>query len=168
MSVKNTALFDFEDELGATRTVLERLPDEGFDWRPHERSWTLGELATHIASLPWWMETTITEDGFDVGGSSESPETQTDREGVLAMFDASVEKLEQAWDEATDETFDEPWKLRHGDAVLMEQPKMKVLRRFGLSHVIHHRAQLTVYLRMLDVPLPPLYGPTADEQQPFG
>lgn len=164
MSIKETALFDLEDELKATRKLLERVPDGRFDWRPHERSWTLGELATHVASLPWWMLVSIDEDGFDVGGNTGAPETRTDTESVLQFFDANASDLRTSFAAATDETMNEPWQLRHGDTVIMEQPKSVVLRRWGISHLVHHRAQLTVYLRQLDVPLPPLYGPTADEQ----
>ncbi len=164
MSIKEIALFDLDDELNATRRLLERLPDGRFDWRPHEKSWTLGELATHIASLPWWMLTSIDEDEFDLGGGAGPPETRSDTEGVLELFDAEATKLRASFAAATDETMKEPWKLRHGETVVMEQPKSVVLRSFGISHMIHHRAQLTVYLRQLDVPLPPLYGPTADER----
>ena len=164
MSIKETTFFDFDDELKATRKLLERLPDGRFDWRPHERSWTLGELATHIASLPWWMRITLDDDGFDVGGGA-APETRTDTDGVLEYFDAEAEELRASFASATDDTMNEAWQLRHGETIIMEQPKSVVLRRWGISHLIHHRAQLTVYLRQLDVPLPPLYGPTADEQQ---
>lgn len=163
MAIRQTAFFDLEDELTSTRKLLERLPDGRFDWRPHERSWTLGELATHVASLPWWMRVTLDEDGFDVGAGG-SPETRTDTGSVLEYFDTEARKLRQSFEAATDETMNEPWQLRHGEAVIMEHPKSVVLRRWGVSHLIHHRAQLTVYLRQLDVPLPPLYGPTADEQ----
>lgn len=164
MSIKETALFDLEEELNATRRLLERLPDGRFDWRPHEKSWTLGEMATHIASLPWWMLTSIDEDEFDLGGGAGSPETRSDSESVLELFDAEATALRASFAAATDETMNEPWQLRHGETVIMEQPKSVVLRRWGISHLIHHRAQLTVYLRLLDVPLPPIYGPTADEQ----
>jgi len=163
MSIKETALFDLDDELNATRSLLDRLPDDRFDWQPHDREWTLGELATHVASLPRWMLTIIDEDGFDVGGEAESPETRTDTDGVLAYFDETAEALRASFAEATDDTMNEPWRLRHGDTVIMEQPKAVVLRRWGISHLVHHRAQLGVYLRQLNVPLPPLYGPTADE-----
>ena len=120
---------------------------------------------THVASLPWWMVTTIDEDGFDTGGGAEPPETRTSVNDVLAFFDDNAAMLRASFAAATDGTMSEAWQLRHGDTVIMEMPKSVVLRRWGLSHLIHHRAQLTVYLRQLDVPLPPLYGPTADEQQ---
>ena len=163
MSIKQTAFFDFEDELSATRRLLERLPYDRFSWRPHDKSWTLGELATHIASLPWWMQSTLAEDGFDVAGGTPPPETRTDTASVLEFFDTTSAELRHTFEAATDETFDEAWQLRSGETVLMEQSKSAVLRRWGISHLVHHRAQLTVYLRMLDVPLPQIYGPTADE-----
>ncbi|NNF04370.1 MAG: hypothetical protein HKN17_07885 [Rhodothermales bacterium] len=163
MSIRETAFFDLEDELNATRHVLERLPDGRFDWRPHERSWTLGELATHVASLPWWMLVILDDDGFDVG-AGQSPETRTDADAVIEFFDANAAALRDAFARATDEILRGPWQLRHGESVIFELSKSVVLRRWGLSHLVHHRAQLTVYLRQLDVPLPPLYGPTADEQ----
>lgn len=165
MSIKEVAHFDLDDELNATRILLERLPDGRFDWRPHEKSWTLGELATHVATLPWWMITTLDEDGFDMGGGTESPEVRSNTESILELFDANAKQLRASFAAATDETMNKPWQFRNGETVIMEQPKSVVLRRFGMSHMIHHRAQLTVYLRQLDVPLPPLYGPTADEQQ---
>lgn len=165
-SLKRAAFGDLDDELAATRRLLERVPDEHLGWRPHARSMTLGALATHLATLPYWMHTTLAEDAFDLAATPRN-EALGSRAAILERFDAHAAALRAQWRDTPEATLAAPWTLRQGERVLLTQPRAAVLRGMGLSHLIHHRGQLTVYLRLLDVPLPALYGPTADEAPAF-
>ena len=163
-TLKTLALADLEQELATTRRVLERVPDEHLGWKPHERSMALGGLATHIANLVRWQVATLRQDEFDFATSPPPMTAVGSREELLAMFDANVVELRGALAEMDDEGLQREWTLRRGPQVMFTRPKLTVLRSFGLMHIAHHRGQLTVYLRLLDVPLPPVYGPTADER----
>ena len=154
---------DLDVELAATRRVLERVPFEHWDWRPHAKSMPLGRLATHLAELPRFAQAMATTDEFDLGAMGDAPTTVSSRETLLALFDGNAASMR-----ATVATLDEArlaqhWKLTMGDHVLLDAPRSLLLRQHGVSHPVHHRAQLTVYLRMLDVPVPGLYGPSADD-----
>ncbi len=157
------AFGDTEYELAVTRKMLSRVPDTHFDWKPHEKSWTMGELASHIVDLLWWQVVTLEQDGIDM--AQPSPKTQaTSQKELMAAFDANEIKLRTTLESVTVDTLAEPWTLHYGEQVYFTEPKATVLRRFGISHTVHHRAQLSIYLRMNDIPLPPSYGPSADEQ----
>lgn len=157
------AFGDIDYELAVTRKMLSRVPTERFDWCPHEKSWTMGILASHIVDLLWWQVVTLEEDGIDM--SQPWPKTiASTQEELIAAFDVNEIKLRSVLENTTEQTLVEPWTLSYGDQVYFTEPKSTVLRRYGISHLIHHRAQLSVYLRMNDIPLPPSYGPTADEQ----
>ena len=157
------AFGDTEHELAVTREMLSRVPDDRFDWRPHEKSWTMGELASHIVDLLWWQVVTLEQDGIDM--AQPWPKTEaTSQESLIAAFDVNEAKLRSVLKATTVDTLIEPWTLSYGEQEIFTESKATVLRRFGISHVIHHRAQLSIYLRMNDVPLPKSYGPTADEQ----
>ncbi len=162
-SVKQVALGDMEHELTRTRVALERIPEEHLDWKPHRKSWSLGELATHISNLPNWAAFTIEGDGLDMAETGPPNVALESREAVLANFDTSSAAMRQAIRAADDRKLSETWTLRNGGETIFSMPKVAVLRSFVLSHIIHHRAQLTVYLRLLDVPVPSIYGPSADE-----
>jgi uncharacterized damage-inducible protein DinB len=164
-SLKDWAFADLENEITSTRRVLERVPDEHMGWKPHPKSFTLGELATHVANLLHWQVITLTGDGFDLAGGPRVAAAEN-REELLRMFDENRVALKAAFDAADDDSLGTPWTLRSGDHVVFTMPRRQVLRFAGISHLVHHRAQLTVYLRLLDVPLPGLYGPTADETNP--
>lgn len=154
---------DIGYELDLTRNMLSRIPDHCFDWRPHEKSWTMGELACHIVDLLWWSVTTLEEDGIDM--SQPWPKTKaTTQKELIQAFDANKATLLQTLGRVTVEILAEPWTLRYGDQEYFTEPKSMILRRYGISHLVHHRAQLSVYLRINDVPLPPSYGPSADER----
>lgn len=158
---------DFAHELRTTRRVLERVPDDRLGWKPHEKSMSLGGLATHIVNLLQWQLWTLEGDSFDLAAAPPSVEPFESREAILATFDERAAALDEEL-EATDEgALAQAWTLRRGEAVLMEQPRASVLRGMGLRHIVHHRGQLSVYLRLLDVPVPPIYGPTADEPMQF-
>lgn len=167
-SIKQVALGDLEHELASTRTLLERVPDDHLDWKPHPRSMALGGLALHVATLPFWIEHTVGNDHIDLLSDLPRNPPPSSRQDILDAFDTRVAAMRTALEGADDATLLQPWELRMGDRVLQRMPKVAVIRGFGISHFIHHRAQLGVYLRMLDIPLPPLYGPTADEQPNFG
>jgi uncharacterized damage-inducible protein DinB len=166
-TIKQTALGDLEPELQNTRTLLERVPDDNLDWKPHPKSMALGSLALHVATLPYWIEHTVDSDHIDLLGLPRN-EPPTSRQEILDAFDAHVAAMRAALDGAGDDDLMQPWELRMGDKVLQRMPRLSVMRGFGINHIVHHRAQLGVYLRMLDIPLPPLYGPTADERPNFG
>ena len=151
---------EFDKEMATTRRLLGRVPSEKGRWKPHEKSFSLGHLAQLVATMPAWITGALRDDSMDLAaGPSYSYETT---ETLLERFDAFVAEAGAAIDGTTDAQLDEPWSLRSGEAVLFTLPRGTVVRE-NLNHLIHHRGQLTVYLRLVDVPLPSIYGPTADE-----
>jgi uncharacterized damage-inducible protein DinB len=161
--VRDWLLMEFDNEMALTRQVLERVPDSAFSWSPHERSMGLGGLATHLALLPHWGTAILDHDGYDLTeANGKAPDKQTAAE-VLKMFDAYVADLRKDLLQRSDAELQAPWTLRSGNRTLMSMPRFAALRTFLLSHTIHHRGQMTVYLRLQNVALPPLYGPSADE-----
>lgn len=161
--VKQLIVGDAMHELASTRRVLERLPEEHMTWRPHAKSMTLGGLTTHLINLLNWQVAIFQYPEFDLSTVPLRREALERREDVLAEFDANVAKLEKLLAECDEKTLGEEWTLRNGDHIILRQPRAIALRTFGLSHMVHHRAQLGVYLRLLDIPVPGLYGPSADE-----
>lgn len=150
-------------EIQTTRRMLERAPEDRFDWRPHPKSMSLGELAVHLTELLWWQTVTLDTDGFDFSVRREPRSIPDSTAELLEQFDAKAEELQQALARTRDADLSEVWTLRNGDHVILADPKCDVIRTFGISHMAHHRGQFSVYLRLLDVPVPPSYGPTADE-----
>ena len=165
MPMNQGFLAQFDHEVAGTRKTLERVPYDKADWRPHPRSWPLAALATHVARLPGWAKETLTLDSLDMtAGDPEWGKLATSHAELMALFEKSVAAGRAAIAATSDEEFMKPWSLKSGDTVHFSMPKVAVLTSFVISHLIHHRAQLGVYLRMLDVPVPALYGPSADEQ----
>lgn len=165
MSIAAALLPEFDREMGVTRRLLERVPDGQFGWQPHTKSMTLGRLAEHLAELPQWFGHTINQSGIDMG-TARRPEgyrSPATRDAVVAMFDTNVAAARAALDGKTDAELLAPWTLSRGGHPMFTMPKAAVLRAFVLNHMVHHRGQLSVYLRMHDVPLPSMYGPSADE-----
>jgi uncharacterized damage-inducible protein DinB len=162
-SLKQLALGDLEHELETTRRVLERVPEQHLDWKPHAKSFSLGQLATHLTQIPYWITITVTQDELDAAAAPriEPPATHAE---IMRRFDDNVAEARAALQNADESTFGNNWSLKAGDHVILSMPRLAVLRSFCLSHMIHHRGQLSVYLRLLDVPVPSIYGPTADEQ----
>lgn len=158
-------LMQFDHIVTGCRATLEAVPDARLDWRPHEKSWTLGELATHVAMLPNWTVTTLTMSEFDVapegGEPLRNPELKSSAE-LVAALDQSAATAREAIEATPDEAFADSWTLKVAGEDRFSMPKSAVLRSFILDHLIHHRAQLGVYLRLLDVPVPQMFGPTAD------
>jgi uncharacterized damage-inducible protein DinB len=160
MSMAQALLPEFDHEAAVTRTVLERVPEAQAGWRPHPKSMALGELATHLASIPAWAYLILREPSFDLAPPGEPihvPPAQT-----LALFDERIAKGRSALAATTDLELAQPWTLRKAGAKVFSAPRGSALRSFVLNHGVHHRAQLGVYLRLLDVPVPAMYGPTAD------
>ncbi len=165
MSDLQTASFaDFDLELETTRRVLERVPDHQLDWRPHEKSMSLGGLATHIADLLRWWQATLSSDGLDISVRQPRPPRPETTEALLELWDRNADALRAHIADLTDADLTSDWSLRNGEQVFSTDPRHLVMRRWGMSHIVHHRGQLSVYLRLLDVPVPKIYGPTADER----
>jgi hypothetical protein len=165
MPIAQTSLGDLQHEIDGTRRTLERYPQGHADFSPHPKSMPLGKLATHVASLPFLGSVALTTPEFDVTGPMPAhPAPPADGAGMVALLDQHWQKFKAELDAASDETLRETWTLKAGDHVIMALPRVAVLRNLLISHMIHHRAQLLVYYRMLDVPVPGLYGPSADER----
>ncbi|MEW6320587.1 MAG: DinB family protein [Acidobacteriota bacterium] len=164
MALIDALLPEFDREMGVTRKLLERVPDGQFAWRPHEKSMTLGRLAEHLAELPMWLSMTLTTGGLEMTvGRPEGYRSPATREAVLAMFDANVKAARAQLTGKTDAELLAPWTLTQGGKEVFTMPKASVIRGFVLNHLIHHRGQLSVYLRMQGAVLPSIYGPSGDE-----
>jgi len=166
MAIGQSMLPEFEHEMANTRKTLERIPDEKFEWTPHQKSFPMGKLATHVANLPSWTSLTIEQDEFDMAPNGEqvkTPECHSQKE-LLDTFDANVAKARESLAGVTDERMFQSWALLAGGNQLFAMPRVAVLRSFVMNHIIHHRAQLGVYLRLNEIPVPSIYGPSADEQ----
>ncbi len=162
MAIKDALLPEFDHEMATTRRVIERVPDGKFAYKPHDKSMTMGRLASHIADMPTWAVSGITLDSLDLAAGHKPFEAASQAE-LLAAFDKNASAARSAIAGATDETFMKNWSLKNGATTLMTMPKIAVVRSFVLNHIIHHRGQLSVYLRLNDVPVPSIYGPSADE-----
>ena len=163
MSERDSLLPEFDQETAATRRLLERVPDNAFGWRPHPKSFDMGELASHMARLPHWGVWILAQNSFDIATAGPRPPALPNVAAVLEKFDENVSEVRRTLVEMTDGQLLEPWALKRGDKLLLSVPKLFAIRGFLVRHLVHHRGQMTVYLRMNDVALPPLYGPTADE-----
>lgn len=160
MSVSGPLLKEFDQEMAATRRVIERVPDDQPDWKPHPKSFSIAHLAQLLAWMPGWITNALTETKLDLGtaGGYSNESTAT----LLDLFDNNVREARAAIEAAADEEYDVLWSLTHGDRVLFSATRAEVVRQ-TISHLSHHRGQMTVYLRLRDVPVPSIYGPTADE-----
>ena len=163
MAVKDSLLPEFDHEMGTTRRVLERVPEADLAWKPHPKSFSLGQLAYHLAHIPTWVETMFDVNVFEIDTLDARPKQPTDVAPLLAAFDANVKKARATIAGQPDPAFFATWTLKKQGQEIFTMPKVAVLRSFVMNHVIHHRGQLSVYLRLRDVPLPSIYGPTADE-----
>ena len=149
-------------EAAATRRMLERVPPESLAWKPHQRSRTLGQVAAHVADIPGLFIAPLLQDDFDRHGV---PAATGGVAELVSTFDRNVASAQETLAALSADRLLAPWRYRHGERVVFELPRYVVLRSTALNHLIHHRGQLSVYLRLLDVPLPAVYGPTADAQQ---
>ena len=164
MALKDALLPEFDHEMGTTRRLLERLPEADLTWKPHEKSFSLGHLAAHLAHILTWVDTACDTTVFDVLSMTDIRSREPgSKEDILSAFDANVRRARAKIAEQTDSALLSSWTMRQGEHEMFTMPKMAVLRTFIMNHMIHHRGQLTVYLRLRNVPLPSIYGPTADE-----
>ena len=163
MSIAQALLPEFDREMANNRKTLERVPMEKADWKLHPKGGTLGWLAAHIGTLPGWGKVTMETEFLDLATFARPPQPKNQPE-LLGTFDTLVKGARGAIAGASDEDLMKPWTLRMGDRVIFTMPRAAVLRSMFMNHLIHHRGQLTMYLRMNDVPVPALYGPSADEQ----
>lgn len=162
MTIAESMLPEFDNEMKTTRTLLERVPEANPDWTPHVKSMSLGRLAVHTAELLDWIGVTLQETELDFAKGQYQPAAFTSTADLLAMFDTKVQSARAILAAAADQDMMVPWTLRNGEQVFFSMPRIAVLRGMVMNHLIHHRGQLSVYLRLNDVPLPSIYGPTAD------
>lgn len=162
MNFIRALLAEFDQEMAATRRTLERLPDGKGDWKPHEKSMPLNRLANHVAETPGWVAATLQQEFLDLPETYQ-PEILGSREEILAAFDKRVAEARQAIEALDLASLDQTWTLRFGGKTVLSMPRYQVLRGLVLNHLIHHRAQLGVYLRLNGIPVPGIYGPSADE-----
>src|SRR5262249_33327349 len=166
MKLNQAFLAEVDQEMATTRKALERVPDGKFGWKPHEKSMPMGRLASHVATLPSWAVETLRRDSLDIapegGEPYKMPEGNTTKE-LLDIFDQCVKDARAAISETSDEDFAKSWSLLMTGKNILTMPRAAVLRNFVFNHGIHHRAQLGVYLRLNDIPVPATYGPSADE-----
>lgn len=166
MPIVDAFLQELEQEAATTRRVLERVPNDKLEWRPHPKSMSLGQLATHIAKTPGQIATLAAGDSWDLPAGGDGPGTSASTAEILAAFEADIALAKTTlgqWDDATATT---TWSIRKDGKTLLTMPRIGVIRMIALNHWYHHRGQLSVYLRLLDVPVPSIYGPSADEN-PF-
>jgi uncharacterized damage-inducible protein DinB len=166
MALNQALLPEFDQEMANTRKTLERAPEDKFGWKPHEKSMTLGRLTGHLAEMPGWAAITVDKESFDVAPAGSPPPKAANpatRKEALDMFDNNVVQARAAIAGATDEQLMKTWTLLAGGKTIFSMPRIAVLRGMIMNHMIHHRAQLGVYLRLNDIPVPALYGPSADE-----
>jgi uncharacterized damage-inducible protein DinB len=163
MGLSDTFLPEFDQEMTTTRRLLERVPSDKAKWKPHEKSFSLGHLAQLVAWMPGWIAQTLRERELNLQGGSGYSYEKT--ETLVSMFDKNVKDAHAAIASSSEADYDVEWSLKFGERTIFTQPRREVVRQH-LNHLIHHRGQLTVYLRLVDVPLPSIYGPTADEKMP--
>jgi uncharacterized damage-inducible protein DinB len=161
MSIGQSMIAEFDQEMATTRRVLERVPSEKNTWKPHEKSFSIGHLAQLVARMPGWIPMTVNHSKLDL--SQATPYSYETTAMLLDDFDRNVREARDALANVTDEQLHQAWALTMGERQLMTLPRGVVLRQ-NINHLVHHRAQLTVYLRLLDIPVPSVYGPTADER----
>lgn len=164
MAIKDALLPEYDQEMKTTRKLLERVPDNEFGWKPHEKSMTFGRLAGHLVELPAFASAILDNTSWDVAQSAEHPRMEFKSQAdLLATFDSGVAATRAKIDSKTDADLTSPWSLKKGGQTMFTLPKAAVLRTFLLNHSVHHRGQLSVYLRLKNIPVPSIYGPSADE-----
>jgi len=162
MALKDWLLMEFDHETASTRKLIERIPDASLGWKPHDKSMSLGGLATHLANIPSWTMAFAERTSFDLADAPPNVEPESSRQAIVARFDRTIVAARPLL-ERTDAEWTAMWSLKRAGHEVFSMPRAVAFRSFVVSHMIHHRGQLSVYLRLLDVPLPAIYGPTADE-----
>lgn len=167
MKLSESLLPEFDQEMAYSRKTLERVPDDRLGWKPHEKSMTMGRLASHLSETPGWTLPTLEKDALDMappGAPPHQPVILGSRKEMLEMFDKEVASARAAIVDASDQHLLKPWSLLMGGKTILTLPRITVLRTWVMNHSIHHRAQLGVYLRLNNIPVPAIYGPSADEK----
>jgi len=171
MTIADLLRAELDEEVEATRALLSRLPEDKWDWKPHEKSMNLSRLATHVAEIASWSTLMLKTDGMDFMSpemQSWSPRELQSKDEILCELDEAAAKCRADLESMSDEELAQEWTMKAGDKVLMSATRYMVFRRQLLNHMVHHRAQLGVFLRLLDVALPMVYGPSADEDGGMG
>jgi uncharacterized damage-inducible protein DinB len=158
---------ELTQEAKTTRTVLERVPTEKFDYKPHEKSMTFSRLATHVAEMVDWVSVTCNTSELDFAAGDYTPFEAKDNAELLEYFDKNVANAIESLKKTSDEAMMETWTMKNGEQIYFAMPKIQTLRGMVFNHILHHRGQLSVYLRLNDIPVPSIYGPSADEGQIF-
>jgi len=164
-NIANGLIQELEQEAATTRKVLERIPADKFDWKPHEKSMTMGRLATHVAEMHGWTKPTVEDPELDFAKMDYKPFEPKTTEELVAHLDKNVNEAIEVLKTISDDAWHDEWSLRNGEQVYFTIPKIAVMRGMVLNHIVHHRGQLSVYLRLNDIPVPAMYGPSADEGQ---
>jgi uncharacterized damage-inducible protein DinB len=164
MPIYESFLMELKEEAKATKKLLERVPEKSFSWKPHEKSFTLSRLASHVAELPGWVTFTLDNDELDFGKYKYTPPEISSTSDLIKLHEDNVSMAIKSLESTKDEEFAKIWTMKNNEIIYFSLPKIVVLRSFAYNHMYHHRGQLMVYLRLLDVPLPGVYGPTADEK----
>ena len=163
MAINQALLAELKNEAGNTRKMLERVPTDKLSWKPHEKSMTLGRLATHIAQIPAWIGRVINQNEFDFAKHPYKADVAENTEQLLKIFDDTLAENITILESADDEVLNTPWTLQRGNHIFFTLPRKVVLRTMAFNHLLHHRGQLSVYLRLSGIPVPGMYGPSADE-----
>ncbi len=163
MSLVQPLIAELQHEADGTRAMLQKVPFEKLGWQPHEKSMTLGRLAAHICEIPGWLHETILADELDFSKMDYTPKPLDGAADLMNVFDENMQKGLHALSQATDEGLLTQWTLRNGDEIFFRMHRIGVVRGMVLNHIVHHRGQLSVYLRLLNIPVPGMYGPSADE-----
>jgi uncharacterized damage-inducible protein DinB len=162
MAIKDALLPEYDHEMGTARRVLERVPEDKLTWQPHEKSMTLGRLATHLAEIPEWVVIVLNHPEFNMTGNH-SAAAKTSRADILALFDKNVQAGRALLDAKSDAELMAPWTFKRDGQTMFSMPGIAAVRAWVMNHTIHHRGQLSVYLRLTNTPVPAIYGPSADE-----
>jgi len=164
MALNKALIAELTHEAKNTRKILERVPEEHFGWKPHEKSMSLQKIATHLAEIPTWVNLTVGQNELNFATWQRTPTPCNSTKEIVELFDKNLEAAVKCLEEATDESLHEKWTMRNGEHVIYELPKTVAVRNLALNHTVHHRGQLSVYLRLLDVAVPGMYGPSADDK----
>lgn len=164
MALLNQMIAELKHEAANTHKILERVPEDQWDWKPHEKSFTLGKLACHVAELPGWVNHIVTGSSFDIVQDRFERLTVRTKKELLEAAEKNIQQAVAALEKVKDEDLNTVWTFKRGGVTVFELPRKVALRNMVLSHIVHHRGQLSVYLRLLNVPLPGMYGPSADEK----
>lgn len=164
MAVKDAFIAELQYESGMTKKIFERVPLDKSNWKPHAKSMSLGRLATHIAQIPHWISDIIHIDDYDFATRPLNANTAASKEELMQIYQETLDNAVRDLKQMNDEDFNKRWVVRVGNKLMYDTPKKVALRGWAYSHLVHHRGQLSVYLRLLDIPVPGMYGPSADER----